>query len=236
MILATASTVSNPEFVDSINQSRQGASQKGASPLKLAKTVGVLALALSGGARSAQAAGVEGNRRLMEVAYGEVKPRPYDYGSVCDDGLSTPYVQGTNYEDCMAAEKAQIDTIRQSKDQRLGQLKRCYTISGYLAAALVGSTVVGLGVVPTTDSQAANDLIAAGGVSSFCLGFAAIIPTTVCGAMYSNIKARFSDSRAKAEECCKVFPTQEELAVFAAASANQTLAETPSPVNDNAAR
>jgi hypothetical protein len=81
MILATASTVSNPEFVDSINQSRQGASQKGVSPLKLAKTVGVLALALSGGARSAQAAGLEGNRRLMEVAYGEVKPRPYDYGS-----------------------------------------------------------------------------------------------------------------------------------------------------------
>lgn len=180
MILATASNVSNPEFVDSLNQSRQGASQKGASPLKLAKTVGVLALALSGGARSAQAAGVEGNRRLMEVAYDEVKPRPYDYGSVCDDGLSTPYVQGTNYEDCMAAEKAQIDTIRQSKDQRLGQLKRCYTISGYLAAALFGSTVVGLGAGPSIDSEAAKALIAASSATNFCLGFAAIIPTTVC--------------------------------------------------------
>jgi hypothetical protein len=236
MILATASNVSNPEFVDSLNQSRQGASQKGASPLKLAKTVGVLALALSGGARSAQAAGVEGNRRLMEVAYDEVKPRPYDYGSVCDDGLSTPYVQGTNYEDCMAAEKAQIDTIRQSKDQRLGQLKRCYTISGYLAAALFGSTVVGLGAGPSIDSEAAKALIAASSATNFCLGFAAIIPTTVCGAMYSNIKARFSDSRAKAEECCKVFPTQEELAAFAAASANQTFADAPAPVNVNVTR
>lgn len=236
MILATASNVSNPEFVDSLNQSRQGASQKGSSPLKLAKTVGVLALALSGGARSAQAAGVEGNRRLMEVAYDEVKPRPYDYGSVCDDGLSTPYVQGTNYEDCMAAEKAQIDTIRQSKDQRLGQLKRCYTISGYLAAALFGSTVVGLGAGPSIDSEAAKALIAASSATNFCLGFAAIIPTTVCGAMYSNIKARFSDSRAKAEECCKVFPTQEELAAFAAASANQTFADAPAPVNVNVTR
>lgn len=54
--------------------------------------------------------------------------------------------------------------------------------------------------------------------------------------MYSNIKARFSDSRAKAEECCKVFPTQEELAAFAAASANQTFADAPAPVNVNVTR
>ena len=233
MTAITAANVFNSHCVGSAGSVHDQSSSRGFSLSRLGKTVGLLGLALFGGAQSAQA--FKGDRRLMDASI-EPKPIPYDYDSVCDDGLSTPYVQGTNYEACMAAENAQIDAIRQNKDERLGQTKRCYTISGYSAAALFGNSVLGTGAALLLSSQTASELLLRSVSSTFCLGIVALVPTTVCGAIHSNIKVRLEDSREKAKECCKVFPTQEELEKFAAASAEKKFADALTPVSTNTTR
>ena len=187
--------------VDASSHSAQSRSARSPSLLHLVKAAGVLALALSGGAQAAGLRSFPNDRRLLQSADQPTVPEPYDYNSICKSGILDSYAEGLNYEDCITQEKASIDLVKNTKP--LATLKKCYQVSGYLAAALTG---VGL-----LSSMTCTDAGMMVGGTSGSLGVVALIPTAVCGGMYAHIGGRLKQSREVAEKCCRFFPKKADM-------------------------
>lgn len=196
----SVNTSSQPP-VDAGNYSAQSRSARSPSLLHLVKAAGVLALALSGGAQAAGVRSFPNDRRLLQSAEYPVLPKPYDYDSICKSNILDSYVEGLNYEDCITQEKATIDLIEKSKP--LAKLKKCYQVSGYLAAGLTG-----LGLLSSMTCSDAGGVVAS---ISGSLGITALLPTAVCGAMHGHISGRLKRSREAAEKCCRFFPKKADI-------------------------
>lgn len=192
---------SSPSIVDSRSHSIQSRSTRSPSLLHLVKAAGVLALALSGGAQAAGLRSLPNDRRLLQAADQPVIPKPYDYDSICKSGILDSYAEGLNYEDCIQQEKASIDLVEKTKP--LATLKKCYQVSGYLAAALFG-----VGLFSSMTCSKTGTIV---GSASGALGATALIPTSVCGGMYAHIGGRLKQSREVAEKCCRFFPKKADM-------------------------
>ena len=203
--------------VDASSDSAQGRSARSPSLLHLVKAAGVLALALSGGAKAAGLQSSPHDRRLLQTADQPILPEPYDYDSICKSGILDSYAEGLNYEDCITQEKASIDSIEKTKP--LATLKKCYQVSGYLTAALMGAGLL--------SSMTCTDAGMIVGGTSGSLGVVALIPTAVCGGMYAHIGGRLKQSREVAEKCCRFFPKNADMKAMQPAPAPQQ--SLPSP-------
>lgn len=229
MTALTAAKISNPGLLQSLDFSRNRESNRGTSLSKLTKTVGVLALLLSGGARAENPPVFQGNRRLLIGHLIATLSKNYEYASVCDNDIAEARLNGTSYEDCMAQEEVQLDAMQERKEGRLGLLKRCYTISGYLSAAMFGTSFVSCAAVMADERVR-------GGVPALGLGVGgtfALVPTIVCGIGSNIVKGNIKGARLEAKECCDNFPTQEELAASTGNTDNSTLVSTPPPANNS---
>lgn len=206
--------------VDASSDSAQGRSARSPSLLHLVKAAGVLALALSGGAQAAGLRSSTHDRRLLQSAEQPTIPVPYDYDSICKSGILDSYSEGLNYEDCITQEKASIDLVKKTKP--LAALKKCYQVSGYLAAGLMG-----VGLLSSMTCSTAGSIVAGVGGS---LGITALIPTAVCGSMHAHISGRLKQSREVAEKCCGFFPKTADMKARQPSPA--PLQGLPSPVGD----
>ena len=182
---------------ESANSSRSSGSSRGTSLGKILKTAGVLALALSGGAQARPLDSFSHTRNLNQGGE-DYSPAPYGYKTLCESGIIDHYAKGMSYEDCLVDENTAINQVKDSKP--LALLKRCYTGSGSLSAALTGVSLASL--IGCTEPGAVMSAI------SISLAGVALLPTTICGGVYATINSRIRDSRGEADECCKHFPTQ----------------------------
>lgn len=179
---------------------------------RIGKTLGTLALLLSGGQADASTTFNPARRLLEGGAHTDQGLIPYHYDSLCHDGIIQAHIDGLTKEGCMDKEQEKIDAIRAGKP--LGKLKDCYTISGYLSAALTGASVIG-GVSGSAVVMS----------TALCSAFVGLIPTAVCGGISNTIKGRLHDSRKAAEQCCKYFVTEE----YAANNTTSTFNSTATP-------
>jgi len=177
-----------------------------ASLPRIGKALGTLALLLSSGQSAGAAKVNDGSRRLLEGhGHSEFTPEPFDYDSLCKSGIIQAHVDGLTQEACLEQEQEKIDAIRDTKP--LKKLKDCYSISGYLSAALTGASVL--------SAIADSPILASGAIGS---ALVALVPTAVCGGMSNHIKGRLHDSRQAAEKCCKYFVSEAKLAQNSSAS------------------
>ncbi|MBU0542224.1 MAG: hypothetical protein KKC58_07490 [Gammaproteobacteria bacterium] len=211
MTAVSSVNVSSQSPVDALSHPAQSRSARSPSLLHLVKAAGVLALALSGGAQAAGLRSFPNDRRLLQSGDQPTVPEPYDYNSICKSGILDSYAEGLNYEDCITQEKASIDSIEKTKP--LASLKKCYQVSGYLTAALMGA-----GLLSSMTCTDAGMII---GGTSGSLGVVALIPTAVCGGMYAHIGGRLKQSREVAEKCCRFFPKKADTKAMQPAPAPQ---------------
>lgn len=207
--------------IDSSATSRQGSSRRSASVGQILKTAGVLALALSGGAQARPMDSFSHTRNLKQEGGGGDTYSPYGYKTLCESGIFDHYAKGMSYEDCMIEENTAIDKVKDSKPLTL--LKRCYTGSGSLSAALTGTSLLSL-IGCSSAGQAIS-------VTSISLAAVALLPTTICGGVYSTINSRIRDSRTEAKDCCKHFPTEAVVQANAAKAAASNTANSTAPVS-----
>lgn len=184
---------------DSNSVGRSSVHKNPMSLAQLTKTVGILALTLSGGGQTVNARNLFNNVRGLKE--GEYRPKPYDYVSTCESGVVETYLEGLNYEDCMVQEEAAIQTIQQNLP--LDETKKCYTIAGYTSVGFLGGSVL------STIGCTSAGLSAA--LASVSLGVVSVVATSICGIWHGNIKARLSDSRDVAVKCCQFFPKQADV-------------------------
>ena len=201
MTAVSSVNISSQSSVDAPSHAAQSRSARSPSLLHLVKAAGVLALALSGGAQAAGVRSFPNDRRLLQSADQPTVPEPYDYDSICKSGILDSYSEGLNYEDCITQEKASIDLVKKTKP--LAALKKCYQVSGYLAAGLMG-----VGLLSSMTCSTAGSIVASVGGS---LGITALIPTAVCGSMHAHISGRLKQSREVAEKCCRFFPKKADI-------------------------
>lgn len=229
--MTTISNVGIPSAcdTDSSASSRQGSSRRSASLGQILKTAGVLALALSGGAQARPIDSFTHTRNLNQGGE-DYSPSPYGYKTLCESGIIDHYAKGMSYEDCLVEENTAIDKVKDSKP--LALLKRCYTGSGSLSAALTGVSLASL--IGCTEPGAVMSAI------SISLAGVALLPTTICGGVYATINSRIRDSRGEADDCCKHFPTlavvQANEAKAAASNAANSTATASVPAASNTSK
>lgn len=199
-VALSVNTLSQPP-VDAGGYSVQSRSSRSPGLLHVVKAAGVLALALSGGAQATGIRGSSHDKRLLQSADQPTVPKPYDYDSICKSGILDSYAEGLNYEDCITQENASINSLENTKP--LATLKKCYQISGYLSAGLMG-----VGLLSSMTCSSAGVMA---GIVSGSLGISALIPTAVCGGMYAHIEGRLKQSREVAEKCCRFFPKKADI-------------------------
>ncbi|MCZ8015875.1 MAG: hypothetical protein O9274_09275 [Limnobacter sp.] len=212
MTMISGAGITTAGNTDSSTSSRQGSSRRSASLGQILKTAGVLALALSGGAQARPVESFSHGRNLNQDGGDRDSHSPYGYKTLCESGIIDHYAKGMSYEDCLVEENKVINEVKDSKP--LALLKRCYTGSGSLSAALTGTSLLSL-IGCSSAGQAIS-------VASISLAGVALIPTTICGGVFATIKSRIRDSRTEAKECCKNFPTQAVVQANAAKAANDT--------------
>ncbi len=176
---------------------------------RIGKTLGTLALLLSGGQAEASTTFNPGRRLLDGGAHTDESLIPYHYDSLCHDGIIQAHIDGLTKEGCLDKEQEKIDAISAGKP--LGLLKNCYTISGYLSAALTGAGLVG--------GVSGSPVVMS---SALCSALVGLIPTAVCGGVSNTIKGRLHDSRKVAEQCCKYFVSEENTANNTTSTFNST--------------
>lgn len=222
--MTTISNVGIPSAcnTDSSASSRQGSSRRSASLGQILKTAGVLALALSGGAQARPIDSFTHTRNLNQGGE-DYSPSPYGYKTLCESGIIDHYAKGMSYEDCLVEENTAIDKVKDSKP--LALLKRCYTGSGSLSAALTGVSLASL--IGCTEPGAVMSAI------SISLAGVALLPTTICGGVYATINSRIRDSRGEADDCCKHFPTLAVVQANAAKAAANNTATGTGPAASN---
>ena len=210
VISSTVSMVSGAQSdVASAAPSRRVASNS-MSISHIGKTLGTLALLLSGGQAGASNLSTQGRRPLeFSGASYPLPPAPYEYPSLCNSGVVQAHIDGLTQEVCLDKEYKQIDVIRDTKP--LGVLKNCYSISGYLSAGLLAGSIGGC----------IGGSVSIAGTSGV-LAFLGLIPTTVCGTVYRVIGNRLEGTRKVAELCCRNFVSEESLAQNSNSTANTT--------------
>lgn len=185
---------------DSNSVARPGARKNPMSLAHLAKTAGVLALALSGGGQVAGARNSFGHGRDLQIIHPEYRG-PYDYASVCDSGIVSLIDDGLSYEDCMTKEATSLEATRQNSAHET--TKKCYTVAGYMTAGLVGTS--GLATIGGTS---AGLLMAGGGAA---LSAISLIVTSVCGIWHRVENVRLEESKDAASKCCRLLPKQADM-------------------------
>ena len=207
---------------ESVNSPHHSSSSRGSSLGTILKTAGLLALALTGGAQARPLDSFSHTRNLNQGGE-DYSPEPYGYKTLCKSGIIDHYAKGMSYENCLLEENTAINEIKDSKP--LALLKRCYTGSGSLSAALTGVSLASL--IGCTEPGAVMSAI------SISLAGVALLPTTICGGVYATINSRIRDSRGEADECCKHFPTQAIVQANAEKAATNTTATVGAPAASN---
>ena len=203
----TISTVDNSRAgrTDFNEASPSGSSRKSASLGHFLKTAAVLGLALTGGAQARSINNFSHNRDLNDIGYGAVSSPPakaYSYESLCKSGIFDQQAKGLNYEDCLEQEHELIDAVENSKP--LKKLKTCFTASGSLTAALMGTSIASaLTCTKAGLAVAASSITAA--------TFSLVFPTVICGTMHSHLEGRLKATRDAALDCCNFFAKKADV-------------------------
>lgn len=161
----------------------------------VAKVAGVLALSLIGGRQTAYA--MPRHAGSLNSTNTTSTP-PYDYKSICDQGTSDLYADQLNNEDCtVQIEKAiGVDDALKRQDK----LKKCYTFSGYTAAAALVPSAVGCLVK-----------------SEFLIMFGTLITTfgatvsAVCGVSHFSSGKSLSNAEEYIDDCCDNFEKKDDV-------------------------
>ena len=188
--------------------SRPRSSRNSTSIPNLAKTTGFLAFILCSAAQAAdQPNRLNRPRELQET--GALEGNSFDYVSACKKGVPAIYVNGTNYEDCLAVHKSAIDSSKQAASVRGGKAKKCYVASGYVALGSFGAAIATgfLACVTEIDRQ----LLLKTALSAISLGFLGLVPTLACVPIYKKPGNTASSSQSAADRCCRIFPKKADL-------------------------